>query len=144
MACTVHVADERGRRLSYRIDWRSPAESRVRFDGAAGPGEWVHRLPVAGMSVLTRSAEEPNGVALDPALVPARAYLSPATLGERLAAPWWPARADGAAGTEVFLVGSRSDPPGLTVAVDTATHLPLRLDTADRDGRTQAAVCRWP
>jgi hypothetical protein len=144
MECAVELADDRGRRVSYRIEWRAPDETRVRVDGASGPVEREVRLPGAGPSVLTRSAAE-HGALLDPALEPARAYLSPATLGGRLAAPWRPAPGhEGAPGTEVFFVGIRADLSKLTVAIDIATHLPLRLDTADRDGRTQAAVCRWP
>jgi hypothetical protein len=146
MECAVEVADERGRRLSYRIDWRAPGETRVRFDGAAGPGERVLRLLGAGLSVLTRAAAAPADGPLDATLEPARGYLSPAAIGERLAAPWRPGPGGGRAmpATETFFVGPRSGPSGLTVAIDTATHLPLRLDATDRDGRTQAAVCRWP
>jgi hypothetical protein len=145
MECAVEIGDERGRRVRYRVDWRAPGEARVRADGAGGTAGWVLRLPGAGPSVLTQSAAERDRASLDPAVEPARAYLSPVALGERLAAAWRPGPAAGVApGTEVFHVGPRSDPPGLTVAIDIATHLPLRLDATGRDGRTQAAVCRWP
>jgi hypothetical protein len=146
MECAVDLTDERGRRLSYRVDWKAPGETRVRLDGPAGSSEWTLRLPGAGPSVLTRAAAVRDGAPLDPMLLPARAYLSPAALDERLAAPWRPAPAGvGAApGSEVFVVGPHPGAPGLTVAIDAATHLPLRLGATDRDGRTQAAVCRWP
>jgi hypothetical protein len=145
MACAVEVGDDRGRLLSYRIDWKAPGDARVRLDGTAGPVERALRVPVAGPSVLTRTATTRNGTPRDPALDPARAYLSPSALGELLAAPWRPAPgAEAAPGTETFFVSPRPGPPGLTVTIDAATRLPLRLDGTDRDGRTQAAVCRWP
>ena len=145
MECAVELADKRGHRLSYRVAWTAPGETRVRFDGATGPVERVLRLPGAGPSVLTRPAAARDAAAQDPELEPARAYLTPAALGERLVAPWRPApgREGATAATEVFFVSPRPGQPGLTVAIDTATHLPLRLDAADRDGWTQAAVCRW-
>ena len=146
MECAVVLDDGRGHRVSYRIDWRAPGETRVRSDGAAGAAEWTLHLPGAGPSVLTESAAEREGASVDPALELVRAYLSPAALGERLAASWLPTSGleSTTPGTRVFTVGPGPGPPGLTVAIDIATHLPLRLDATDRDGWTQAAVCRWP
>jgi hypothetical protein len=145
MECAVEVTDERGRRLSYRVSWKTPSEARVRLDGPAGASERTLRLPGGGSSVLTRAEAARDTAPLDPLLRPVRAYLSPASLAGRLDAPWQPAPAGGSApGTETFVVGPGSGPPGLTVGIDVATHLPLRLDGTDRDGRAEAAVCRWP
>jgi len=146
MECAVEVADERGRLLSYRIAWEAPGTAHVRLDGAAGRVERTLRLPGAGPSVLTRAAVAPEGAPRDLALNPARAYFSPAALGERLAGPWRPVtgRSGGAPGADTFLVGPRPGAPELTVTIDAVTHLPLRLDTTDEAGRKQAAVCRWP
>jgi hypothetical protein len=118
MRCTVEVEDERGHTRGYRIDWDAPGRVRVRFDGARGRVERSLRIAGAGPSVLTRATrpEEP----LDPELEPVRAYLTPFALGQQLAAP------------------------GLRVTIDTATDLPLGLEGTGRDGRNQAAVCRWP
>jgi hypothetical protein len=142
MGCTVELTAEHGGRLRYRIDWTAPGETRVRLDGPAGSSERTLRLPGEGPSVLTRAAAGPHGGPLDPLLLPARDYLSPAALGERLAGPWRP-ETGGSPGTEVFVVGPHPD-TRLTVEIDSATHLPLRLGAAGRDGRAQAAVCRWP
>ena len=120
MECTVELADARGRRLSYRVDWRAPAEARVRFDGARGPVERVLSLPDARSSVLTGTMGEREDDPRDAELEPVWAYLTPSALGHRLAAP------------------------ALTVAIDAATHLPLRLDGTDQEGRRQTATCRWP
>ncbi len=142
MECVVEAADADGHRATFRIDWRAPGETRVRFDAEAGPAERSLRLPGARPSVLTSAAE--RGVSLEPALEPVRAYLSPAALDERLAAEWRRATGEAAVqGAETFRVGPRTGPTGLTVAIDDATHLPVRLDAADRDGRPQLAVCRW-
>jgi hypothetical protein len=142
MECVVEVADEGGHRTSYTVGWRAPGETRVRIDAGAKPVERSLRFPGARPSVLTSTAE--RGASLDPALEPVRAYLSPAALGERLAAEWRRATGEATAqGAETFLVGPRTGPTRLTVAIDGATHLPVRLDAADRDGRRQAAVCRW-
>jgi hypothetical protein len=141
MRCTVEVADERGRLLTYRIDWTAPGAVRVRLDRAGEVEERTLRAPGPAPSVLTRTGVTPDVAPRDPELEPARACLSPSALGERLGAPWRPAPGDGG---ETFVVASGPRGPGLTVRVDTATHLPLRLDGTDRDGRKQAAVCRWP
>jgi len=146
MGCAVEIADDRGHLLSYHVDWRAPGETRVSLDGPGGPSVRTLRLPGAGPSVLTRAEAARDGTPLDAMLQPVRACLSPAALGERLAAPWRRVRTgEGAApGTEVYFVGPRPGAPGLTVTIDTATHLPLRFDATDRDGRKQAAACRWP
>jgi hypothetical protein len=143
MECTVVLDDARGQRVSYRIDWRTPGETRVRSQAAAA--ERVLRAPAVRPSVLTGSAAALRGPSLDPALEPVRAYLSPAALAERLAGGWRRAPGEaGAEGAETFHVGLGAGRPGLTAVIDAATHLPVRLDAAARDGRTQAAVCRWP
>ena len=118
MRCAVEVEDDRGHARVYRIEWEAPGLVRVRFDGAAGVEERSLRIQAGGPSVLTRAnqSEEP----LDPRLEPARMYLTPSTLGARLA------------------------DAGITVTIDAATHLPLRIEGTDRAGRKQAAVCRWP
>ena len=146
MECAVVLDDERRHRVSYRIDWRAAGETRVRSDGGAGAAEWALHLPGAGPSVLTPSSAEREGASLDPALQPVRAYLSPAALGVRLAVSWQPASGleSTTPGIRVFSVGSRPGLPALTVVIDVATHLPLRLEATDREGRTQTAVCRWP
>ena len=142
MECAVETADASGHRTTFRIDWRAPGETRVRFDAGAGPAERSLRLPGGRPSVLTSAAE--RGAPLDPAVEPVRAYLSPAALGERLATEWQRATAEAATrGAETFFVGPRTGQTRLTVAIDDAMHLPVRLDAADRGGRTQAAVCRW-
>jgi hypothetical protein len=146
MECSVDLTDARGRRSSYRVDWKAPGESRVRVDGPAGSSERTLRVPGDGSSVLTRAEASSDTAPLDPVLLPVRDYLSPSTLRERLGGPWRPAPGAGGTspGTETFIVGLRSGPPGLSVGVDISTYLPLRLDASDRDGRAQAAVCRWP
>jgi hypothetical protein len=146
MECAVEALDEHGQRLTYRVVWRAPGETRVCLYGPVGSSERTLRLPDTGSSVLTRAVAASRAAPLDRALLPVQAYLSPSTLGERLDAPWRPAPRGGDAphGTETFVVGPGSGPPGLTVGIDISTHLPLRLDATDRDGRTQAAVCRWP
>ena len=146
MECAVELPDERGRHLTYRVDWRATGETRVVLDGPAGPSEWTLRLSGDGSSVLTRVEASRVATPLDPVLLPVQAYLSPASLAGRLDAPWRPAPAgkDASPGTETFFVSPGSGPPRMFVGVDIATHLPLRLDATDRDGRTQAAVCRWP
>ena len=144
MECAVEVADGGGHRTSYRVDWQAPGETHVRFDAGAGPAERVLRLQVARPSVLTPTAAGRDGASSDPVLEPVRAFLTPAALADRLAAGW--RRAPGEAAptdAEVFLVGPRTGPTGVTVAIDDVTHLPVRLHAADRDGRTQTAVCRW-
>ncbi len=144
MECHVVLDDGRGQRVSCRIEWRVPGETRVRCDGLAGAAERVLRAPGAGSSVLTAPASERGGASLDPALEPVRAHLSPAALGARLASGWRRAPGDAAAqGAEVFDVAPDRGTTRLIVAIDTATHLPVRVNTADRDGRTHAAVCRW-
>jgi hypothetical protein len=145
MECAVEVADDRGR-SGYQIEWKAPGTARVRLEGAAGPVERTLRVPGEGPSLLTRAAVAPDSAPPDPALDPARAYLSPAALAARLAGPWRPVL-DGegpAPGAGMFLVGPRPGAPELTVTIDTVTHLPLRLDAMDEAGRKQAAVCRWP
>jgi hypothetical protein len=143
MECTVDLADERGQRLSYRVSWRAPGETRVRLEGPAGSSQHTLHRAGDGSSVLMRVARRDNAL-LDPELRPARAYLSPSALAGRLDAPWRPTPAHQRTppSVAVFFVGTPGS--GRTVTIDTATHLPLRLDAADRDGRTQAAVCRWP
>jgi len=144
MECAVEVVDGGAHRTTYRVDWRAPGETRVRFEAGAGPAERLLRFPGSPPSVLTPSPGRRDGAALDPALDPVRAYLSPAALGARLASRWRraPGEAD-AQGTEIFHVTPDTGTTRLIVAIDTATHLPVRLDAADRDGRTHAAVCRW-
>jgi hypothetical protein len=146
MECAVEVADERGRLLSYRIAWEAPGTAHVRLDGASGRVERTLRAPGEGPSLLSQAAVTRDDAPEDPVLNPARAYLSPAALGEQLAASWrLVAGGEGAvAGARTFFVGPRSGEPALTVTVDTATHLPFRLEGTDRAGRMQAAVCRWP
>jgi hypothetical protein len=147
MECAVDAMDEGGQRLTYRVVWRAPGETRVRLDGPVGSSERTFRPPGTGSSVLTRAAAASRDAApLDPALLPVQAFLSPSALGERLDAPWRlaPGVEDAPPGTGAFVVGSRSGPPGLTVRIDIPTYLPLRLDTTARDGRKLAAVCRWP
>lgn len=146
MDCAVEVSDDRGRRLRYRVDWKAPGEARVRLDAAAARVEWTLRLPGPAPSVLTPAAAARDGAPRNPELAPLRAYLSPSALGERLAAPWRPrpGRDGKAPAGETFSVAPRPGAPGLTVTIDTATHLPLRLDGIDRDGRPEAAACRWP
>jgi len=116
MECTVAIADGRGPVRSYRVDWTAPGAVRVRFDGAGGPVERAFSLPGAPSSVLMRTTD----AARDADLEPVRAYLSPRALGGRLAVP------------------------GVAVTMDPATHLPVRLEGADRDGRREAVACRWP
>jgi len=116
MECTIAIADGRGPVRSYRVDWTAPGAVRVRFDGAGGPVERVFSLPEAPSSVLMRTTD----AARDADLEPVRAYLSPRALGDRLAVP------------------------GVAVTIDPATHLPVRLEGADRDGRREAVTCRWP
>jgi hypothetical protein len=118
MRCTVDVEDGHGHTRGYRVEWEAPGLVHVHFDGAAGVEERSLRIAGAGLSVLTRAI--PLEESLDPQLEPARAYLTPSALGARLAGA------------------------GLAVTIDPATHLPLRLEGTDRDGRKQAAVCRWP
>jgi hypothetical protein len=145
MECTLDLAEERGQRLGYRVSWRTPGEARVRLDGPTGSSEHTLRVPGDGSSVLTRAARRDTALP-DVVLRPARAYLSPSALGSVLDATWRPVPggADVIPGTEAFVVGPGAGPPGLTVTIDVATHLPLRLDATDRDGRVQTAVCRWP
>jgi hypothetical protein len=116
MECTVAVADGHGPVRSYQVNWSAPGTVRVRFDFAGGPVERAFSLPEAPPSVLMRTTD----TARDADLEPVRAYLSPRALGDRLAVP------------------------GVAVTIDPATHLPVRLEGADRDGREQTAVCRWP
>jgi hypothetical protein len=143
MECAVVLDDARGQRVSYRIDWQAPGETRVRFKTAAA--ERVLRASGVRPSVLTGSAAALHGSPLDPALESVRDYLSPTALAERLAGGWRRVPGEpGAEGAEMFHVGPGTGPPGLTTVIDAATHLPVRLDAAARDGRTQAAVCRWP
>ena len=146
MECTVQVSDDHGRQLRHRIDWKAPGETRVRLDGAGGRAERTLRLPGAAPSVLTRAAVARDGASRDPEIEHLRAFLSPLALWERLAAPWRPepGREGKAPAAGAFVVAPRPGAPGLTVTVDPATHLPLWLDGTDRDGRKQAAVCRWP
>ena len=118
MQCTVEVEDDRGHTRDYRIEWKAPGRARVGFDGTAGPVERSLWIAGAGPSVLTPATAPEES--LDPELEPVRAYLTPSALDARLASA------------------------GLAVTIDTATHLPLRLEGTDRDGRKQAAVCRWP
>lgn len=143
MECAVDLAGEGGERLRYRVSWRAPGETRVRLEEPAGSSEHTVRLAGDGSSVLMRAARRDTAL-LDPVLRPARAYLSPSALAERLDAPWRPAPAHErtAPGVAAFLVGTPGR--GQRVTIDTATHLPLRLDATDRDGRAQTAVCRWP
>jgi hypothetical protein len=140
MRCTVEVADGRGRVLAYGIEWTSPGSVRVRLSRAGAVEERTLRAPGPAPSVLTSTHETPDAVR-DPDLEPVRSCLSPSALRERLAAAWRPAPGNQ---DEVFVVGSGPRTPGLTVRIDTATHLPLRLDGTDPDGRKKAAVCRWP
>jgi hypothetical protein len=145
MECAVEVVDRGARRTRYKVEWRAPGEARVRFEAGAGPAGRLLRLPGARPTVLTPSPGGRDDTSLDPALEPIRAYLSPAALGARLASGWRPAPGEAAArGAEVFSIAPETGTPRLTVAIDPATRLPVRLDAADRDGRTQAAVCRWP
>jgi hypothetical protein len=116
MECTVAIAEGRGPVRRYRVDWTAPGTVRVRFDGAAGPVERALSLPEAPSSVLMRTADP----ARDADLEPVRAYLSPRALGDRLAVP------------------------GVAVTIDPGTHLPVRLEGTDRDGRREAVICRWP
>ena len=116
MECTVAIAVGRGPVRSYRVDWIAPGTVRVRFDGAGGPIERAFSLPEAPSSVLMRTTD----AARDADLEPVRAYLSPRALGDRLAVP------------------------GVAVTIDPATHLPVRLEGTDRDGRREAVICRWP
>jgi hypothetical protein len=120
MECTVEIADGRGPVRRFRVDWTAPGAVRVRLDGARGPVERALSLPDARTSVLTGTTGEREDAPRDAELEPVWAYLTPSALGHRLAAP------------------------GLTVTIDAATHLPLRLDGTDREGRHQAATCRWP
>jgi hypothetical protein len=144
MECAIEVADEGGHRARYSVDWRATGETRVRLEAGAGPEERLLRVPGARPTVLTRSAAERDGSSLDPALAPVRPYLSPAKLGERLATGWRHTRDETTPpGTETFLVGPRTGPAGLTVVIESATHLPIRLDGAEGRGRTEGAVCRW-
>ena len=140
MSCTVDLADARGSVLTYRIDWTAPGAVRVRLDRAGTTEVRTLRAPAPAPSVLTSTGTAPELAPRDPELDPVRACLSPSALGERLSAPWRPA----AGGGETFLVAAGPAGPELTVRVDTATHLPLRLEGTDRDGRKRAAVCRWP
>lgn len=146
MECTVDVTDERGRRLRYRVDWRASGETRVGVDGAAGSSAHTLHVPEDGSSVLTLAQAAPATAPLDPALRALGAYLSPSALRGRLDAPWRPTLRGGitAPGAETFVLGPGLAPPGPTVAIDTTTHLPLRLDATDRDGMVRTAVCRWP
>jgi hypothetical protein len=145
MECAVELTDERGPRLTYQVDWRATGETRVRLDGPTGTSERTLRVPGDGSSVLTRAKASSDTAPLDPVLLPVQAYLSPFTLRERLDAPWRPApfRERTTPGTEVFVVGLHRG-PGQVVTIDRSAHLPLRLEGADRDGRAEAAVCRWP
>jgi outer membrane lipoprotein-sorting protein len=143
MECTVDLAGEGGQRLRYRVSWRAPGETRVRREEPAGSSEHTVHLPGNGSSVLMRAARRDTAL-VDPVLRPARAFLSPSALAERLDAPWRPAPTPDRTppGVAVFLVGTPGRGQGVTI--DTATHLPLRLEATDRDGRAQTAVCRWP
>jgi len=120
MECTVEIADGRGPVRRFRVDWTAPGAVRVRLDGARGPVERALSLPGARSSVLTGTMGEREDAPRDAELGPVWAYLTPSALGHRLAAP------------------------GLTVTIDAATHLPLRLDGTDQEGRRQTAACRWP
>jgi hypothetical protein len=140
MSCTVDLADARGSVLTYRIGWTAPGAVHVRLDRAGTTEVRTLRAPGPAPSVLTSTGTAPQVAPRDPELDPVRACLSPSALGERLSAPWRPA----AGGGDTFLVAAGPAGPELTVRVDTATHLPLRLEGVDRDGRKRAAVCRWP
>jgi len=140
MRCTVEVADSRGDVLTYQIDWTAPGAVRVLLDRAGEVEERTLRAPGPAPSVLTSTRATPD-VARDPVLEPVRSCLSPSALGERLASPWRPVPGGR---DEAFIVASGPGAPGLTVRIDSATHLPLRLEGTDRDGRKKAAVCRWP
>jgi hypothetical protein len=145
MECAVEITDERGRRLTYRVDWGATGETRVRLDGATGSFERTIRVPGDGSSVLTRANASSENTRLDPTLLTVQAYLSPSRLRERLDAPWRPAKRceQATPGTEVFVVGIQRG-HGRVVTIDVAAHLPLRLDETEREGRAEAAVCRWP
>jgi hypothetical protein len=120
MECTVEIADGRGPVRRFRVDWTAPGAVRVHLDGARGPVERALSLPDARSSVLTGRMGGREDIPRDPELEPVWAYLTPSALGHRLAAP------------------------GLTVTIDAATHLPLRLGGTDQKGRRQTATCRWP
>jgi hypothetical protein len=117
MECTVEIAEGRGSIRRFRVEWTAPGAVRARFDGAGGPVERALSLSDARSSVLTGEREDgPRDAELEPVW----AYLTPSALGPRLATP------------------------GLTVTIDAATHLPLRLEGTDQEGTRQTATCRWP
>jgi hypothetical protein len=117
LSCTVEVEAGPGPSRRYEIAWETGGPARVRFDGPAGPVERTVRIHEPDLRLVTRVAEE---VDLDADVAPVRAFLTREALAARLAAP------------------------GVSATFDPATHLPLRLEQADPDGRKQAASCRWP
>lgn len=141
MECVVDLVDEGGRRATVSIEWQATGGTRVRLGAGGGPAERSLRTRESRTSLLTPAAA--RRAALDTALEPVRACLSPAALGESLARGWRRVAGD-APRTELFFVAPGEGEPGLTVAIDAATRLPLRLDGTDRSGRTRSAVCRWP
>jgi hypothetical protein len=120
MECTVEIAEGRGAQRRYRVHWAAPGTVRVRFDGAEGLVERALSLPDAPWSVLTPTTGAWRDVPPDADLEAVRAYVSPRALGDRLAAPH------------------------LAVTIDPATHLPVRLEGTDREGKHEAVACRWP
>jgi hypothetical protein len=91
--------------------------TRVRFDGEDVAVAWSRGVTDAAPSLVVPAAA---ALPLDADVEPVRAYLTPAVFAATL------------------------DAPGMTATIDPATRLPLRLAGTDRNGRKQAADCRWP
>jgi hypothetical protein len=117
MQCTVDVELSPGRARRYRVEWEAGGPTRVRFDGEDVVVPRSRGVADAAPSLV---APATTVFPLDAGVAPVRTYLTPATLAASLGAP------------------------GKTTTFDPVTHLPLRLEATDREGRKQAADCRWP
>jgi hypothetical protein len=117
MRCTVEVELSPGRTRRYRVEWEARRPTRVRHDGEDVSVAWSRGAALAGTSLVAPGAA---AAPLDPDVEAVRAYLTPAALAALL------------------------DAKGMAIGFDPATHLPLHLEGTGRDGRKQAADCRWP
>jgi len=117
MRCTVEVELSPGQARRYRVEWDVQRPTHVRYDGE---DVRVAQSRGAGSAATSLVAPAAAAAPLHPDVEAVRAYLTPAALTSSL------------------------DAPGMAIAFDAATHLPLHLEGTGRDGRKQAADCRWP